>query len=53
VMQKELQDPLAEKILMGEILAGSAVKVSAGSYRLNFRARPAAVEGVAEAEAAA
>ncbi|MGB3831250.1 MAG: ATP-dependent chaperone ClpB [Mesorhizobium sp.] len=53
VMQKELQDPLAEKILMGEILDGSTVKVTAGSDRLNFRARPAAVEGVAEAEAAA
>ncbi|TKB39108.1 MAG: ATP-dependent chaperone ClpB, partial [Mesorhizobium sp.] len=27
VMQKELQDPLAEKILLGEILDGSTVKV--------------------------
>ena len=33
VMQKELQDPLAEKILMGEILDGSTVKVTAGSDR--------------------
>ncbi|TIS14110.1 MAG: AAA family ATPase, partial [Mesorhizobium sp.] len=31
VMQKELQDPLAEKILLGEILDGSTVKVTAGS----------------------
>ncbi|WP_292281166.1 AAA family ATPase, partial [Mesorhizobium sp.] len=30
VMQKELQDPLAEKILLGEILDGSTVKVTAG-----------------------
>jgi ATP-dependent Clp protease ATP-binding subunit ClpB len=39
VMQKELQDPLAEKILLGEILDGSTVKVTAGSDRLNFRAK--------------
>jgi ATP-dependent Clp protease ATP-binding subunit ClpB len=36
VIQKELQDPLAEKILMGEIPDGSQVKVSSGSDRLNF-----------------
>jgi ATP-dependent Clp protease ATP-binding subunit ClpB len=41
VMQKELQDPLAEKILLGEILDGSTVKVTAGSDRLNFRAKAA------------
>jgi ATP-dependent Clp protease ATP-binding subunit ClpB len=39
VIQKELQDQLAEKILMGEILDGSSVKVTAGSDRLNFRPR--------------
>ena len=43
VIQKELQDPLAEKILLGEIRDGSTVKVTAGSDRLNFRAKPAAV----------
>ena len=37
VMQKELQDPLAEKILMGEIVDGSTVHVTAGSDRLIFR----------------
>jgi ATP-dependent Clp protease ATP-binding subunit ClpB len=37
VMQKELQDPLAEKILGGDIRDGSAVKVAAGSDRLLFR----------------
>ncbi|MCG8271424.1 ATP-dependent chaperone ClpB [Aquamicrobium sp. NLF2-7] len=42
VMQKELQDPLAEKILGGEILDGSTVKVTAGSDRLNFRSRSGA-----------
>jgi len=43
VMQKELQDPLAEKILMGEILDGSTVKATAGSDRLNFRSKPTVV----------
>lgn len=49
VMQKELQDPLAEKILLGDILDGSTVKINAGSDRLNFRPTPRAV---GEAEAA-
>ncbi|MGN6143977.1 MAG: ATP-dependent chaperone ClpB [Mesorhizobium sp.] len=44
VMQKELQDPLAEKILGGEILDGSTVKVTAGSDRLNFRSKPSALK---------
>ena len=43
VIQKELQDPLAERILLGEIRDGSLVKITAGSDRLNFRAKPAAV----------
>jgi len=45
VIQKELQDPLAEKILLGDILDGSTVTVTAGSDRLNFRPRPTVVEG--------
>ena len=45
VIQKELQDPLAEKILLGEILDGSTVKVTAGSDRLNFRSKPAGRSG--------
>ncbi|HHZ10456.1 MAG TPA: ATP-dependent chaperone ClpB [Rhizobiales bacterium] len=49
VMQKELQDPLAEKILSGAIRDGSIVKVTAGSDRLNFRPKLAAVKGEAEA----
>ncbi|MET3662551.1 ATP-dependent chaperone ClpB [Aquamicrobium ahrensii] len=49
VIQKELQDPLAEKILGGEILDGSAVKVTAGSDRLNFRSKAG---GSDEAQAA-
>jgi ATP-dependent Clp protease ATP-binding subunit ClpB len=44
VMQKELQDPLAEKILLGEVFDGSTVKVTAGSDRLNFRSKPTVVE---------
>ncbi|WP_127521452.1 ATP-dependent chaperone ClpB [Mesorhizobium sp. Z1-4] len=39
VMQKELQDPLAEKILQGDILDGSTVQVSSGSDRLVFKAK--------------
>ncbi|OBQ87136.1 ATP-dependent chaperone ClpB [Mesorhizobium sp. WSM3873] len=49
VMQKELQDPLAEKILLGEILDGSTVKVIAGSDRLNFRSKPTVVAAEAAA----
>ncbi|MDG4903736.1 MULTISPECIES: ATP-dependent chaperone ClpB [unclassified Mesorhizobium] len=49
VMQKELQDPLAEKILLGEILDGSTVKVTAGSDRLNFRSKPTVVAAEAAA----
>ncbi|MER2533928.1 MAG: ATP-dependent chaperone ClpB [Rhizobiaceae bacterium] len=49
VLQKELQDPLAEKILLGDIRDGSRVKITAGSDRLNFRAKPAAVEPADEA----
>src|SRR5690606_8619227 len=52
VMQKELQDPLAEKILLGEVRDGARVKVTAGSDRLNFRAKPRADE-LQAAEAAA
>jgi len=36
VLQKELQDPLAERILLGEISDGAAVRVVRGSDRLNF-----------------
>ncbi|MCB1466052.1 MAG: hypothetical protein KDK08_02605, partial [Rhizobiaceae bacterium] len=52
VLQKELQDPLAEKILLGDIKDGTRVKITAGSDRLNFRAKPAAVEVEAEAGSA-
>ncbi|MFC3075004.1 ATP-dependent chaperone ClpB [Shinella pollutisoli] len=46
-IQKHLQDPLAEKILAGEIPDGSIVKVTAGSDRLLFSPRAAAVSKAA------
>ncbi|MDN5927841.1 MAG: ATP-dependent chaperone ClpB [Hyphomicrobiales bacterium] len=49
VIQKELQDPLAEKILGGEIRDGSTVVITAGSDRLNFRAKAAPAGRNAEA----
>ncbi|RIK87762.1 MAG: ATP-dependent chaperone ClpB [Hyphomicrobiales bacterium] len=49
VIQKHLQDPLAEKILSGDILDGSTVKVTAGSDRLNFRPGQRAADEAAEA----
>ncbi len=49
VIQKQLQDPLAEKILAGDIRDGSTVKITAGSDRLNFRPKLTAVKDEAEA----
>ncbi len=40
VIQKQVQDPLAEKILGGDILDGSVVDISAGSDRLVFHPKP-------------
>lgn len=40
VIQKEVQDPLAERLLMGDILDGSTVKITRGSDRLNFKPTP-------------
>ena len=37
VIQKDVQDPLADKLLAGEILDGQSVEVSAGTDRLLFR----------------
>jgi ATP-dependent Clp protease ATP-binding subunit ClpB len=39
VLQTALQDPLAEKILSGEIRDGMTVKITAGSDRLIFKAK--------------
>ncbi|MCJ8152116.1 ATP-dependent chaperone ClpB [Shinella sedimenti] len=46
-IQKHLQDPLAEKILAGDIPDGSIVKVTSGSDRLLFSPRGAAVSKAA------
>ncbi|MPT41952.1 MAG: hypothetical protein E2603_26610, partial [Achromobacter sp.] len=46
-IQKHLQDPLAEKILAGEIPDGSTVKVTAGSDRLLFSPRHTAASKAA------
>ena len=48
VIQKQVQDPLAEKILGGDIADGSHVKVLEGSDRLNFKPVAAANEDRAE-----
>ena len=37
-------DPLAERILLGDILDGSIVKITAGSDRLNFHPIRGALE---------
>ncbi|MEO0543559.1 MAG: ATP-dependent chaperone ClpB [Pseudomonadota bacterium] len=42
VIQREMQDPLAELILGGEVPDGASVRVVAGSDRLNFKVRIAA-----------
>ncbi|APO76481.1 ATP-dependent chaperone protein ClpB [Rhizobium etli 8C-3] len=43
VIQKYVQDPLAEQILSGQVPDGSTVKVTNGSDRLLFRPRNSAV----------
>ncbi|MEO4043183.1 ATP-dependent chaperone ClpB [Hoeflea sp. CAU 1731] len=44
VIQKYLQDPLAEKILGGEVTDGQTIQVSAGSDRLLFSTADSQVE---------
>ncbi|WP_037151849.1 ATP-dependent chaperone ClpB [Rhizobium freirei] len=44
VIQKYVQDPLAEQILSGQVPDGSMVKVTSGSDRLLFRPRQAVNE---------
>jgi ATP-dependent Clp protease ATP-binding subunit ClpB len=53
VMQKELQDPLAEKVLSGEVRDGDEVKITAGSDRLLFRPKHEAADTRADAAEAA
>ncbi|SER14290.1 ATP-dependent Clp protease ATP-binding subunit ClpB [Faunimonas pinastri] len=47
VIQKQVQDPLAEKILSGEIRDGAHVKVTAGTDRLLFRSRESGLDQAA------
>ena len=47
VIQKDVQDPLAEKILSGTVKDGDHVAVSAGTDRLIFTTGPAAGESAA------
>ncbi|WP_153771313.1 ATP-dependent chaperone ClpB [Labrenzia sp. CE80] len=44
VIQKEVQDPLAEKLLAGDIVDGQAIQVSAGGDRLVFSIGQGAAE---------
>jgi ATP-dependent Clp protease ATP-binding subunit ClpB len=41
VIQREVQDPLAEKILSGEVPDGSSVRVTGGTEHLLFMPRKA------------
>jgi ATP-dependent Clp protease ATP-binding subunit ClpB len=49
VIQKQVQDPLAEKILSGEVRDGDHVKITAGTDRLLFVPKHGAAEQRAEA----
>ena len=54
VIQKDLQDPLAEALLAGEIADGETVKVGAGETGLTFNGKAASLMGMVlppEAEA--
>jgi ATP-dependent Clp protease ATP-binding subunit ClpB len=44
VIQRQVQDPLAEKILAGEVRDGDRVAITAGTDRLLFRPKHAAAE---------
>ncbi|UXN02807.1 MULTISPECIES: ATP-dependent chaperone ClpB [unclassified Bartonella] len=44
VIQREVQDPLSERILMGDVLDGSNVHILRGSDRLNFKPSPVFAE---------
>ncbi|RDJ09420.1 ATP-dependent chaperone ClpB [Rhizobium grahamii] len=47
VIQKYVQDPLAEQILSGQVPDGSTVKITSGTDRLLFRTRSSAVNEAA------
>ena len=47
VIQREVQDPLADKILAGEVPDGSKVKITGGTDKLLFLPRVAGGKGKA------
>ena len=47
VIQKQLQDPLAEKILQGEVRDGDLVRITGGTDRLLFRPKHETVDAEA------
>ncbi|BEV45278.1 ATP-dependent chaperone ClpB [Afipia carboxidovorans] len=51
VIQRSVQDPLAEMVLAGEVLDGATVKISAGKTGLTFNGKPASRIEDEEAEA--
>ena len=51
VIQRSVQDPLAEMVLAGEVLDGATVKISAGKNGLTFNGKPASRIEDEEAEA--
>ncbi len=52
VIQKELQDPLAEALLAGDIVDGSTVRVSTDSQGLTLNGRPIGRRGLRAEKAA-
>lgn len=53
VIQSQLQDPLAEKILAGEIADGSTVGITSGTNKLQFRVKGSKLQSVDGGKAAA
>lgn len=53
VIQSQLQDPLAEKILAGEIADGSTVGITSGTNKLQFRIKGSKLQSVDGGKAAA
>jgi ATP-dependent Clp protease ATP-binding subunit ClpB len=51
VIQRNLQDPLAEMILAGEVADGDAVAISTKGNVLTFNGKPAQTAEIAQFEA--
>jgi ATP-dependent Clp protease ATP-binding subunit ClpB len=52
VIQREVQDPLADKILAGDIPDGSVVKITGGTDKLLFLPKVEGGKGKAKSKAA-